>query len=240
MALPEIATPIYTLTIPSTKKRVKYRPFLVKEQKLLILAMENEDQEQILDAITNTIKACLITKLDMSTLALFDIEYLFLQIRARSISEEIEMRVTCADDGETTVDVKFMVDDVKVNFPKGHTNIIKLDDDLTIEMQYPDLDYFAKINFMDEKVDEYELVAKCIKRVYVGEDDFTSDSLDESKAWVEGLTNNQFEKIQSFFETMPTLRHVLKVKNPKTKVANEVVLEGLSDFFVQPSFTRAS
>ena len=232
MALPEIATPTYTLTIPSTKKKVKYRPFLVKEQKLLILAMENEDQEQILDAITNTIKACLITKVDMATLALFDIEYLFLQIRARSISEEIEMRVTCADDGETTVDVKFMVDDVKVNFPKGHTNIIKLDDNLTIEMQYPDLDYFAKINFMDEKVDEYELVAKCIKRVYVGEDDFTSDSLDESKEWVEGLTNNQFEKIQSFFETMPTLRHVLKVKNPKTKVVNEVVLEGLSDFFV--------
>jgi len=232
MALPEIATPTYTLTIPSTKKKVKYRPFLVKEQKLLILAMENEDQEQILDAITNTIKACLITKVDMATLALFDIEYLFLQIRARSISEEIEMRVTCGDDGETTVDVKFMVDDVKVNFPKGHTNIIKLDDNLTIEMQYPDLDYFAKINFMDEKVDEYELVAKCIKRVYVGEDDFTSDSLDESKAWVEGLTNSQFEKIQSFFETMPTLRHVLKVKNPKTKVVNEVVLEGLSDFFV--------
>ena len=232
MALPEIATPTYTLTIPSTKKKVKYRPFLVKEQKILILAMENEDQEQILDAITNTIKACLITKVDMATLALFDIEYLFLQIRARSISEEIEMRVTCGDDGETTVDVKFMVDDVKVNFPKGRTNIIKLDDNLTIEMQYPDLDYFAKINFMDEKVDEYELVAKCIKRVYVGEDDFTSDSLDESKEWVEGLTNNQFEKIQSFFETMPTLRHVLKVKNPKTKVVNEVVLEGLSDFFV--------
>ena len=232
MALPEIATPTYTLTIPSTKKKVKYRPFLVKEQKILILAMENEDQEQILDAITNTIKACLITKIDMATLALFDIEYLFLQIRARSISEEIEMRVTCADDGETTVDVKFMVDDVKVSFPKGHTNIIKLDNDLTIEMQYPDLDYFTKINFMDEKVDEYELVAKCIKRVYVGEDDFTSDSLDESKAWVEGLTNNQFEKIQQFFETMPTLRHVLKVKNPKTKVVNEVVLEGLSDFFV--------
>ena len=232
MALPEIATPIYTLTIPSTKKKVKYRPFLVKEQKLLILAMENEDQEQILDAITNTIKACLITKVDMKTLALFDIEYLFLQIRARSISEEIEMRVTCADDGDTTVDVKFMVDDVKVNFPKGHTNIIKLSDELTVEMQYPDLDYFTKINFMDEKVDEYELVAKCIKRVYVGEDDFTSDSLDESKEWVEGLTNNQFEKIQSFFETMPTLRHVLKVKNPKTKVVNEVVLEGLSDFFV--------
>ena len=232
MALPEIATPTYTLTIPSTKKKVKYRPFLVKEQKLLILALENDDQEQILNAITKTISDCLITKVNVKDLSLFDIEYLFLQIRARSISEEIEMKVTCQDDGETTVDVKFMVNDVKVNFPKGHTNIIKLSDELTVEMKYPDLDYFAKINFMDEKVDEYELVAKCIKRVYVGEDDFTSDSLDESKAWVEGLTNNQFEKIQSFFETMPTLRHVLKVKNPKTKVTNEVVLEGLSDFFV--------
>ena len=232
MPLPEIATPIYTLTLPSTKKKIKYRPFLVKEQKLLILAMENEDQEQILDAITNTIQACLLTKIDVKDMALFDIEYLFMQIRARSISEEVEMKVTCQDDGETTVDIKFMVDDIKVEFPKGHTNIIKLTDDLTVEMKYPDIDYFTKINFMEETPDEYELVAKCIKRVYVGEDDYTSDSLEESKAWVEGLTNQQFEKIQQFFETMPTLRHVLKVKNPKTKVVNEVVLEGLSDFFV--------
>ena len=155
-----------------------------------------------------------------------------MQIRARSISEEVEMKVTCQDDGETTVDIKFMVDDIKVEFPKGHTNIIKLTDDLTVEMKYPDIDYFTKVNFMEKVPDEYELVAKCIKRVYVGEDDYTSDSLEESKAWVEGLTNQQFEKIQQFFETMPTLRHVLKVKNPKTKVVNEVVLEGLSDFFV--------
>ena len=232
MPLPEIATPIYTLTLPSTKKKIKYRPFLVKEQKLLILAMENEDQEQILDAITNTIQTCLLTKIDVKDMALFDIEYLFMQIRARSISEEVEMKVTCQDDGETTVDIKFMVDDIKVQFPKGHTNVIKLTDDLTVEMKYPDIDYFTKVNFMEQTPDEYELVAKCIKRVYVGEDDYTSDSLEESKAWVEGLTNQQFEKIQQFFETMPTLRHVLKVKNPKTKVVNEVVLEGLSDFFV--------
>ena len=232
MPLPEIATPIYTLTLPSTKKKIKYRPFLVKEQKLLILAMENEDQEQILDAITNTIQTCLLTKIDVKDMALFDIEYLFMQIRARSISEEVEMKVTCQDDGETTVDIKFMVDDIKVEFPKDHTNIIKLTDDLTVEMKYPDIDYFTKVNFMEKVPDEYELVAKCIKRVYVGEDDYTSDSLEESKAWVEGLTNQQFEKIQQFFETMPTLRHVLKVKNPKTKVVNEVVLEGLSDFFV--------
>ena len=231
MALPEIATPIYTLTVPSTKKSVKYRPFLVKEQKLLILALENDDQEQILDAITKTIQNCLHTKIKVEDMALFDIEYLFLQIRARSISEEIEMKVTCADDGETTIDVKFMVDDVKVNFPKGHTNIIKLDDDLTVEMKYPDLEYFTKVNFIGEEPDAYELVAKCIKRVYVGEDDYTADSVEESKKWVEGLTNAQFDKIQAFFETMPSLRHVLKVKNPKTKVANEVVLEGLSDFF---------
>ena len=232
MALPEIATPTYTLTVPSTKKKVKYRPFLVKEQKLLILALENADQEQILDAITNTIRNCLITKLDVENLALFDIEYLFLQIRARSISEEVEMRVTCADDAETTVDVKFMVDNIKVNFPKGHTNIIKLTDELTVEMKYPDLAYFAQVNFTEKEPDPYDLVAKCIKRVYVGEDDYTSDSIDESRKWVESLTNQQYDKIQQFFETMPTLRHVLKVKNPKTKVVNEVVLEGLSDFFV--------
>ena len=231
MALPEIATPIYTLTVPSTKKRVKYRPFLVKEQKLLILALENDDQEQILDAITKTIQNCLHTKINVADMALFDIEYLFLQIRARSISEEIEMKVTCADDGETTVDVKFMVDDVKVNFPKGHTNIIKLDDDLTVEMKYPDLEYFTKVNFIGTDPDPYELVAKCIKRVYVGEEDYSADSVEESKKWVEGLTNNQFDKLQTFFETMPSLRHVLKVKNPKTKKSNEVRLEGLSDFF---------
>ena len=231
MPLPEIATPIYTLTVPSTKKKVKYRPFLVKEQKLLILALENDDQQQILDAITKTIQDCLHTKVNVADLALFDIEYLFLQIRARSISEEIEMKVTCQDDGETTVDVKFMVDDVKVNYPKGHTNIIKLNDELTIEMKYPDLEYFTKINFVGEEADRYELMAKCIKRVYVGEDDYTPDSADESKTWTEGLTNAQFDKLQAFFETMPSLRHVLKVKNPKTKKVNEVVLEGLSDFF---------
>ena len=128
MPLPEIVTPTYTLTVPSTKKRVKYRPFLVKEQKVLIIALENNDQEQILNAITTVLKNCIITKMSFDDLALFDIEYLFLQIRARSISEEIQLKVTCPDDKETEVNVSFMVDDVKVDFPKGHTNIIKLSD----------------------------------------------------------------------------------------------------------------
>ena len=231
MPLPDIATPTYTLTVPSTKKKVKYRPFLVKEQKVLIVALENEDSEQILDAITSTIQNCLITKVKVDDLALFDIEYLFLQIRARSIGEELEVKVTCADDGETTVDVKFLVNDIKVNFPKGHTNIIKLSDDITVEMKYPDLDYFAQVNFTGTEPDPYELMAKCIKRVYVGEDDYSSFTLEESREWVESLTSSQFDAIQTFFETMPSLRHELKVKNPKTKVENKVVLEGLSDFF---------
>ena len=231
MPLPEIVTPTYSLTVPSTKKKLKYRPFLVKEQKTLIIALEQQDSEQTLEAIKTVLNNCIITKVNLDDMALFDIEYIFLQVRARSISEEIEMKVTCADDGETTVDVKFMVDDVKVNFPKGHTNIIKLTDELTVEMKYPDIDYFTKINFVGEEPDPYQLMAKCIKRVYVGENDYTPDNEEESKTWTEGLTNAQFEKLQNFFETMPSLRHVLKVKNPKTKKVNEVVLEGLSDFF---------
>ena len=232
MPLPEIVTPTYTLTVPSTKKKLKYRPFLVKEQKVLILALENKDQEQILDAVITVLKNCIITKTKIEDLSLFDLEFIFLQIRARSISEEIELKVTCADDGQTEVDVRFMVDDVNVHFPKGHERLIDLTDEIKVEMRYPDLEYFSTVNFGDAaKIDPYELVGKFIKRVYVGEDandDFTAE---EAKEWVEKLTSEQFDKIQNFFNTMPTLRHEIKVKNPKTKVTNPVVIEGLADFF---------
>ena len=232
MPLPEIVTPTYTLTVPSTKKKLKYRPFLVKEQKVLILALENKDQEQILDAVITVLKNCIITKTKIEDLSLFDLEFIFLQIRARSISEEIELKITCADDGQTEVDVRFMVDDVNVHFPKGHERLIDLTDEIKVEMRYPDLEYFSTVNFGDAaKIDPYELVGKCIKRVYVGEDandDFTAE---EAKEWVEKLTSEQFDKIQNFFNTMPTLRHEIKVKNPKTKVTNPVVIEGLADFF---------
>tara|TARA_B100001057_G_scaffold476946_1_gene545602 strand:- start:11053 stop:11751 length:699 start_codon:yes stop_codon:yes gene_type:complete len=231
MPLPEIVTPTYTLTVPSTKKKIKYRPFLVKEQKILIVALENNDQEQTLDAITTVLRSCIQTRIVFDDLSLFDIEFIFLQIRARSISEEIELKVTCADDGETEVNVSFLVDDVKVHFPKGHKKVIKLTDDITVEMKYPDLDYFAAVNFAKKQVDPYDLVAKCIKRVYVGEDDSGSFTFEEARDWVEKLTSEQFDKIQNFFNTMPTLRHELKVKNPKTKVENPVVIEGLADFF---------
>ena len=145
MPLPEIVTPTYDMVIPSSKKKLKYRPFLVKEQKTLILALEQQDSEQTLEAIKNVLNSCIITKINLDDMALFDIEYIFLQVRAKSISEEIEMKVTCPDDEETEVNVTFLVDDVKVHFPKGHTNIFKISDEITVEMKYPDMEYFAAI-----------------------------------------------------------------------------------------------
>ena len=231
MPLPDIVTPTYTLTVPSTKKKLKYRPFLVKEQKTLIIAMEQQDSEQTLEAIKTVLNNCIISKINLDDMALFDIEFIFLQVRARSISEEIEMKVTCPDDGETEINVSFMVDDVKVHFPKGHKNVFKISDDITVEMKYPDMEYFAAITFNQDKVDPYELVSKCIKRVYVGEESTGTFTSSEAREWIETLTNAQFGMIQEFFNTMPSLRHVLKVKNPKTQVMNEVVIEGLADFF---------
>ena len=231
MPLPELVTPVYTLTVPSTKKKIKYRPFLVKEQKVMIVAMESQDQQQILGAITQILKNCILSRIKVEDLALFDIEYLFLQIRARSISEEVDIKVTCPDDGETKIDVTFPVDDIKVNFPKEHRSKFKLDEDITVVMKYPDLVYFIQVNFSDKTPDPYDLVAKCIHKVYVKEDDSGEFSFEEARAWIETLTNAQFQEIQTFFNTMPKLSHTLKVRNPKTKVENEVVLEGLGDFF---------
>ena len=232
MPLPELVTPVYTLAVPSTKKKIKYRPFLVKEQKTLIVALESQDNQMIIDGIRQILKNCIQTRVNLDELSLFDIEYIFLQIRGRSISEEIKMKVTCEDDGETEVDVTFLVDDVHVNYPKGHTNKFKLSDDMTLVMRYPNLEYFASVTFGDGNVDPYDLVAQCIHHVYVGENDCGEFTFEEAREWVETLTNAQFEMIQEFFETMPTLKHVLTVKNPKTKVDNEVVIEGLADFFV--------
>ena len=231
MPLPDIVTPTYELVVPSTKKKIKYRPFLVKEQKILIIAMESQDEVQILDAIINILKNCIISRLKIDDLALFDIEYLFLQIRARSISEELKLKITCPDDGETQVDVSFLANEVKVQFPDDHSNIIKLGNDITLEMKYPNLEYFSTINFAKGDVDPYDLVAQCVKRVYVGEEDSGTFTFKEARAWIEKLTASQFDKIQEFFNTMPSLKHVLKVRNPKTKVENEIVIEGLVSFF---------
>jgi len=217
--------------VPSTKKKIKYRPFLVKEQKVLIVAMESQDDAQIIEAIRTILKSCINSRIKIDDLALFDIEYLFLQIRARSISEKIELKITCPDDGETEVNVNFLVDDVKVQFPEGHSNIIKLENDVTIEMSYPNLDYFRKVNFADEELDPYDLVAECIKNVYIGTESAGTFTFKEAREWVETLTASQFDKIQEFFNTMPTLKHEMKVKNHKTGVTNDIVIEGLVSFF---------
>ena len=176
---------------------------------------------------------CIVSPADfkVETLALFDIEYLFLQIRARSISEELKLSVTCPDDGVTKVDVSFLVNDVEVDFPEGHNKIIKLGSDITLEMKYPNLEYFSTVNFSEEDVDPYDLVARCLKRVYVGEEDSGTFTFKEARNWVDTLTAAQFDKIQTFFNTMPALRHTLEVRNPKTKVENKVVIEGLVSFF---------
>ena len=231
MPLPDIVTPTHELVVPSTKKKVKYRPFLVKEQKILIIAMESNDEAQILEAIKNILKNCIISRLKVDDLALFDIEYLFLQIRARSISEELKLSVTCPDDGVTKVDVSFLANEVEVDFPEGHSNIIKLGDDITLEMKYPNLDYFSAVNFSEVDIDPYDLVAKCLKRVYVGEEDSGTFTFKEARNWVDTLTAAQFDKIQEFFNTMPSLKHTLDVRNPKTKVENKIVIEGLVSFF---------
>ena len=236
MPLPEIVTSTYTLTVPSTKKKIKYRPFLVKEQKILVIALENKDQEQILDAITTVLKNCIQTKIVFDDLALFDIEYIFLQIRARSISEEIELKVTCADDGVTEVNISFLVDDVKVHFPKGHTNKIMLTDTTGVIMKYPSFNRFVDSNFTGKGVDQenvLEVVAESIDQIFQGEEVFdqSTTSSKEFLEFVESLTNEQLAKIQEFFETAPRLEHNFKITNPKTGVESDYSISGLNNFF---------
>ena len=231
MPLPELVTPTYELVVPSSKKKLKYRPFLVKEQKILILALEENDSRQILEAIKDIFKACIITKFKMEDLSIFDVEYLFLQLRGRSIQETIDVEVPCDDDPETKVPVSFPVDAVKVNFPKGHESTIKLNEDVVVQMKYPNLDYFAKVNFTEEETDPYELVSSCIDRVYNKGEDCGSFTAEEAQKWLEKLTNDQFESIQNFFDTMPSLRHELTVTNPNTGVKTNTVIEGLVNFF---------
>lgn len=232
MPLPTISTPIYELVVPSSKKKIKYRPFLVKEQKLLLIALETGEDTQILNAITQIFENCIVTpNFKVESLSLFDIEYIFLNMRARSIEEQITMNVTCPDDGETEIQVSILIDDVKVDYPEGHKKEIKLDENTLLIMKYPNLNYFAKVNFSSENTDPYELVADCIDKVFVGEDDYGDFTQEEARDWVETLTNHQFEEIQKFFNTMPVLRHTIKVKNPVTNKTSDITIEGLANFF---------
>ena len=238
MPLPKIATPTYELELPSTRQSIKYRPFLVKEEKVLVIALESEDTKQITNAIKAVLKNCVLTKgVKVETLPTFDIEFLFLNIRGKSVGEEIEVNIVCPDDEQTNVPVSIDLDSIQVQRSDDHTNQIKLDDDLMMEMKYPSLEQFIKNNFdFDEKnqMDQsFDLIATCIDKIY-NEDEVwaTADcTKKEVKEFLESMNSSQFKDIEKFFETMPKLQHTIKVTNPQTKVESEVVLEGLASFF---------
>jgi hypothetical protein len=238
MPLPKIATPIYELEIPSLKKKIRYRPFLVKEEKILIIALESEDSKQIANAVKNVISNCILSKgIKVEDLATFDIEYLFLNIRGKSVGETVDVLITCPDDGETQVPTSINLDEINVEVDPEHSRDIKLDDALTLRMRYPSMTEFIKNNFdSGESVsvdDTFDLIISCIDQIYSEEESWTgSDSTKkELLEFVEQLSSKQFKEVENFFETMPKLSHTIKIKNPNTKVESEVVLEGLSAFF---------
>ena len=241
MPLPKINTPTYELTLPSNRKKVKYRPFLVREEKILVLALESEDQKQITDAIVQIIGDCLITKnIDVTKLPTFDIEYLFLNVRSKSVGETVEVNVTCPDDGKTKVETSINIDDIKVVKDKNHKFIIQLDDKYSMKLKYPTLDQFVENNFDFEMAEPKEsvsaamsMLSTCIDMIYDEEEswDASESTKEELDEFIDQLNTKQFQEVEEFFRTMPKLSHTLKVTNPKTGVESEVVLEGLASFF---------
>ncbi len=238
MPLPTISTPTYELELPSTGKTIKYRPFLVKEEKLLVLALESENTKEISNAIKAVLANCIQTKgVKVENLPTFDIEYLFLNIRGKSVGEQIEVNLIAPDDGETSVPVVINIDDIKVQKVEGHTNKIKLDDNLIMEMKYPSLDQFIKTNFDltdDVNIDQsFDLIASCVDKIYNQEEVWAASDVTKKELleFLEQMNSIQFKQVEKFFLTMPKLSHEITFTNPKTKVESTVVLEGLSSFF---------
>ena len=240
MPLPTIATPTYELTLPSTGKKVKYRPFLVKEEKLLILALDSKDQMEITNSVKDVLKKCVLTRgVKIDDLPTFDIEYLFLNIRAKSVGEDINLVVTCPDDKETEVPVTIYVDEIEVIKSKEHKKDITLDKDMTLRMKYPSLNQFIENNFDVEDNPQttvsktFQLVADCMETVFTKEDAWDSNdySPEERMQFIEQLSSKQFKEVEKFFATMPKLSHTIEVTNPNTKKKSNIVLEGLADFF---------
>lgn len=237
MALPIVGIPTYELNLPSTGKAIKYRPFVVKEEKVLLLALESEDEKEIKNAVKDLIKNCVQTKIKVDDLPSFDLEYIFLRIRAASVSEEITMKVTCRDDNTTEVEVSINLNEVEIFKPEGHTNKIMLDDVTGLVMKYPGMDRFIDSEFLnkDIKTDEvFNFIADSVDQIFNEEEvwDSSTTSKKEMISFIEGLTTKQFESIQNFYETMPRLLHKFTVINPKTEMESEYTIEGLQNFFV--------
>jgi len=238
MSLPKINVPEYSLVVPSTNEEIKFRPFLVKEEKLLLIAQETSDEKALYNAIKNLIKNCCFEKVDIDVLPLFDIEYIFIQIRAKSVDEVAEVMVICPDDGETEVEVKVDLTEIQVHMDEKHNTKIELTDNIGIVMSYPNLASILlkkKVQDKEESAADqmFSMIQDCMNQIWQGEETFEAmDYTDkEKKDFIENLNHNQFEKIQQFFETMPTVKHEVEVTNPNTKVVSKVELEGMNSFF---------
>ena len=236
MALPTMDLPTYELEVPSTKKKIKFRPFLVKEEKVLLMALESGSDDNIRNAVHSLLKSCISTRVKLENLATFDLEYIFLNIRAVSVGEIVEINVTCQDDEKTNVRYNLNLTDVKVTFPKGHSNKVMLTETTGVIMKYPSFDRFVENEFINREVDEdtvLDIIAESIDQIFQGEEVFDESTTTpkEFKQFVESLTNAQMEKIQEFFKTSPRVEHKFKVKNPNTEVESEYTISGLASFF---------
>lgn len=237
MPLPVISTPTYELYLPVTGKKIKYRPFLVKEEKILIIAMESEDEKQIGRAVKDVLSNCILTRgVKVDKLPTFEIEYLFLHVRGKSVGESVDLLITCPDDEQTQVPIGIDLDDIQIEVHNEHNRDIVLDDNYTMRMKYPSLDQFIKSNFnqTDVSVDEtFDLISGCIEQVFSEDEAWSASDCTKKElfAFLEQLNSKQFQAVEKFFETMPKLSHSVKVKNPNTGVENDVVLEGLASFF---------
>ena len=233
MALPKLKTPTHVLELPSTGEKIKFRPFLVKEQKLLMMAQESGNEDELANVMSELISECTFNAMDADTAPMFDVEYIFLQIRGKSIGETIELSILCDDDGKTRVPVSLNIDDIFVTVDDEHTNEINITEDVKLTFRYPVLaDMKNLIGIEGNTALMYKLLTKCIQKIEYGDDTFEKADMTEKDVdeFIDSLTSDQFQKLMHFFETMPKLRHVIKVTNPKTKKKNEVVLEGLQSF----------
>jgi len=236
MALPRLDVPTYELTIPSTDDKIKYRPFLVKEEKILLIAMESGETKDMLQAVKDIVDECTFNQLNLGTMPMFDIEYIFLNIRAKSVGEVSKLKVLCQDDMKTYANVEIDLSEIEVQVEEGHTNKIELTDEMGVIMKYPTIDSFSVNNITDITTDNMlEVIATCIAQIYDKKGEEVYDSKDSTQKelieFVEQLNTKQFQDMQKFFDTMPALKHTITVKNPKTKKESKVTLTGLSDFF---------
>ena len=234
MALPKLETPTYELEQPSTGETIKYRPFLVKEQKILMMASESNDDKQIKEALAGIISSCTFEKVDPHVVPIFDVEFLFLRIRGKSVGETVDLSLLCPDDNETRVNKSVNLEDIGVNMKVGHTNEIEITDKIKMIMKYPTLNDMTDITENTDTIeDTFSIVWRCVHEIHDGEKIYNKVDMSDSelKEFIDSFTSEQFEKVNEFFDSMPKVQHSIKITNPKTKKKSEVVIEGIQSFF---------